>query len=112
MVLFVDADGCLEPGCAQKDKIGGFALPAAPLLLYPNPVEGSLHIQFTGKPRGQAGDLWVYNAQGRLMEKIALTPGQSPQTLSTKHWPRGLCYVQLICPTQAYAAKKIMVHSR
>jgi len=71
------------------------AAPAIASLPYPNPASGSLTIAF-GSALPMAAELLVFDIQGRLVSRSALSPGDRQTVLSLQSWSSGLYNYQIV----------------
>lgn len=95
---------------AEEERTGQ---PTTHLLLdaYPNPFNGTTHIQFSLPESGEV-ELAVYDLQGRLVTKLLddlLQAGEHSSTIHASEWPSGTYFLSLKTPAGEVTKKITLV---
>jgi Secretion system C-terminal sorting domain/Carbohydrate esterase, sialic acid-specific acetylesterase/Viral BACON domain len=92
----------------QNCRISAFEEVEKPILVYPNPTNGKVNVEFSLE---NAEDVWInlYNSQGRSMDlkNIEGKEGNNSIELDIKHYPAGTYFINLQS-SQKREVKKIV----
>lgn len=104
-LLKLDSNGCFTPGCNATDNIIKIKAPDNICLVYPNPANTFLQIDY---PKGSSGwKVSVSDVKGKEIFQSTETVNQ----ILTSHLPNGTYFIQLTNKNKYYyETHKIIVH--
>jgi hypothetical protein len=73
--------------------------------IYPNPTSNILYVE---SPNEKAFDIWVYNAQGTLVNIIQKS-NSTRTSISFENLPKGMYFIQIKTNNQVTTTQKIIV---
>ena len=120
VLLVVDANGCLEPGCAEGNQYITSTLepvyqrPDLPILrVSPTPATGPMTVAWPEKLESgnQAYELRCYDLQGRFVQQFNWPKGTSVLEIGTDKWKNGAYRLLLFVQNQPVATGKIVIQN-
>lgn len=91
----VDEHGCLVPNCQQYDNVDTTIIDTTivvsePVELYPNPANTSLYYYHTQTDTTQQQTAYMYNLQGKLVQKFKLSDSNITYTIDVSNFESGV----------------------
>ncbi len=90
----VDYDGATTYHKVISVHMEPYATGEAPIRLYPSPARHVLQVIFDSPPLQPTG-LYLYNAQGQLLQRLAVAAGAEQMQCEVAHLPRGMYFVRI-----------------
>jgi Secretion system C-terminal sorting domain len=90
IVIKVDKDGCIDPGCRETSSNSTISFPSEKWMIYPNPTTNEVHIKSNNGP-GPAV-IRFFDTHGKLVCEEMLSTSSEDHTLSLAHLASGIYF--------------------
>jgi hypothetical protein len=103
-------DSCDTGSSARlmQDEEDPIAAQAQHILLYPNPNDGNMVLQYT-LPEGQQGQFIIYDLMGNIVDTETLAPGTQTQSILMSGLAAGIYFYQVTFDNQIIKSDKIVI---
>jgi hypothetical protein len=109
-VVKTDSMGCVVPGCHLYDGLAENKMPSHVMKVFPNPADDMISIYYKAATMPVNAELHVYNQEGKLLQKLAITSNDATYMFPLINYTSGIYFVSLIEQGEKVQTEKIIVN--